>query len=50
MPLPHHGFTVLLTENPKVPIEISVSTLVFTKVLTVLHIVWCTKNGRQVKH
>ena len=35
MLLSHHGFTVLLTENPKVPIEISVSTLVFTKVLTV---------------
>ena len=35
MLLPHHGFTVLLTENPKVPIENSVSTLVFTKVLTV---------------
>ena len=35
MLLPHHGFTVLLTENPKVLIEISVSTLVFTKVLTV---------------
>jgi hypothetical protein len=35
MLLPHHVFTVLLTENPKVPIEISVSTLVFTKVLTV---------------
>jgi hypothetical protein len=35
MLLPHHGFTVLLTENSKVLIEISVSTLVFTKVLTV---------------
>ena len=35
MLLPHHSFTVLLTENPKVPIENSVSTLVFTKVLTV---------------
>ena len=35
MLLPHHVFTVLLTENPKVLIEISVSTLVFTKVLTV---------------
>ena len=35
MLLPHHGFTVLLTGNPKVLIEISVSTLVFTKVLTV---------------
>ena len=35
MLLPHHGFTVLLTENPKVLIGISVSTLVFTKVLTV---------------
>ena len=35
MLLPHYGFTVLLTENPKVLIEISVSTLVFTKVLTV---------------
>ena len=35
MPLPHHVFTVLLTENPKVLIEFSVSTLVFTKVLTV---------------
>ena len=35
MVLPHHGFTVLLTENPKVLIEISVSTLVFTKVRTV---------------
>ena len=35
MPLPHRGFTVLLTENSKVLIEISVSTLVFTKVLTV---------------
>ena len=32
---PHHGFTILLTENSKVLIEISVSTLVFTKVLTV---------------
>ena len=35
MLLPHHGFTVLLTENPKVLIENSVSTLVFTKVGTV---------------
>ena len=35
MLLPHHGFTVLLTENSIVPIEISVSTLVFTKVRTV---------------
>ena len=35
MLLPHHGFTILLTENPKVLIENSVSTLVFTKVLTV---------------
>ena len=35
MLLPHRGFTVLLTENPKVLIEFSVSTLVFTKVLTV---------------
>ena len=35
MLLPHHVFTILLTENSKVPIEISVSTLVFTKVLTV---------------
>ena len=35
MLLLHHGFTVLLTENPKVLIENSVSTLVFTKVLTV---------------
>ena len=35
MLLPHHGFTILLTENPKVLIEISVPTLVFTKVLTV---------------
>ena len=35
MLLLHHGFTILLTENPKVPIENSVSTLVFTKVLTV---------------
>ena len=35
MLLPHHGFTILLTENPKVLIEKSVSTLVFTKVLTV---------------
>ena len=35
MLLPHHGFTILLTENPKVLIEFSVSTLVFTKVLTV---------------
>ena len=35
MLLPHHVFTVLLTENPKVLIENSVSTLVFTKVLTV---------------
>ena len=35
MLLPHHGFTILLTGNPKVLIEISVSTLVFTKVLTV---------------
>ena len=35
MLLPHHVFTVLLTENPKVLIGISVSTLVFTKVLTV---------------
>ena len=35
MLLPHHGFTVLLTENSKVLIEIAVSTLVFTKVLTV---------------
>ena len=35
MLLPHHVFTILLTENPKVLIEISVSTLVFTKVLTV---------------
>ena len=30
MLLPHHGFTVLLTENSKVLIEIAVSTLVFT--------------------
>ena len=35
MLLPHHGFTVLPTENPKVPLENSVSTLVFTKVLIV---------------
>ena len=35
MLLPHHGFTILLTENPKVLTEISVSTLGFTKVLTV---------------
>ena len=35
MLLPHHGFTVLPTENPKVPLENSVSILVFTKVLTV---------------
>ena len=35
MLLPHHVFTILLTENPKVLIEISVSTLVFTKVLIV---------------
>ena len=35
MLLLHHGFTILLTGNPKVLIEISVSTLVFTKVLTV---------------
>ena len=45
MLLPHHGFTVLLTENPKVLIEISVSTLVFTKVLTVFcgvkKLGWC---------
>ena len=51
MLLPHHGFTILLTENSKVLIEISVSTLVFTKVLTVFALkklrqcVWCTKNG-----
>ena len=50
MPLPHPGFTVLLTGNPKVLTEfskvltdfskvlteISVLTLVFTKVRTVL--------------
>ena len=35
MLLPHRGFTVLLTENPKVLIEFSVSTFVKTKVLTV---------------
>ena len=35
MLLPHHVFTILLTEISKVLIEISVSTLVFTKVLTV---------------
>ena len=35
MLLPHHVFTVLLTENSKVLLENSVSTLVFTKVLTV---------------
>ena len=49
MLLPHHGFTILLTGNPKVLIEISVSTLVFTKVLTVFAVkklrLWCTKNG-----
>ena len=38
---PHHGFTVLLTKNPKVLIENSVSTLVFTKVLTVFLSVIC---------
>ena len=35
MLLPHHVFTVVLTENSKVLIENSVSTFVFTKVLTV---------------
>ena len=35
MLLRHHVFTILLTEKTKVLIEISVSTLVFTKVLTV---------------
>ena len=35
MLLPHHVFTILLTENSKVLIEISVSTFVKTKVLTV---------------
>ena len=35
MLLPHHICTILLTEKTKVLIEISVSTLVFTKVLTV---------------
>ena len=35
MLLLHHGFTILLTGNPKVLLEISLSTLVFTKVLTV---------------
>ena len=35
MLLPYHGFTVLLTENPKVLIENSILTLVFTKVRTV---------------
>ena len=38
MLLPHHGFTILPTENPKVPIENSVSSLVFTKVLTIFTI------------
>ena len=32
---PHHGFTVLTFVKTKVPLEISVSTLVFTKVRTV---------------
>ena len=35
MLLPHHGFTVLLTENSKVPIEISKVLSVFSIVLTV---------------
>ena len=35
MLLPHHGFTVLLTEISKVPIEISEVLSVFSKVLTV---------------
>ena len=36
MLLPHHVFTILLTEKTKVLIEFSVSTFVFTKVLTVV--------------
>jgi hypothetical protein len=35
MLLPHHVFTVLLTEISISTLEFSVSTLVFTKVLTV---------------
>ena len=36
MLLPHHDFTVLLTKNPKVLIEFSISTLGFTKVKTAI--------------
>ena len=45
MLLPQHGFTILLTENSISTLEISVSTLVFTKVLTVFAVkklLWCT--------
>ena len=34
--MPHLGFTVLLTKNPKVLIENSISTLGFTKVKTAI--------------